>query len=127
MPFAPSAMPSVTSQGAAPALSTARLERTGHGNWMACFGVGADGYTQCAFQGTVRNTGTGCATAIRGVVHFYDSNKTELSTAAWTADAPLTRPNDTVTYRTADVPIAVVNATAGYEVAGLQWTDVACN
>ena len=94
---------------------------------MACFGVGAGGYTQCAFQGTVRNAGTGCAAAIRGVVHFYDSSKTELAAVPWSAEsATMTRPNETVTYLTGDVPIAVVNATAGYEITGLHWTDVSC-
>jgi len=94
---------------------------------MACFGVGVSGYTQCAFQGTVLNAGTGCATAIRGAVHFYDSSKTEIAAYQWTVDnTTLTRPTETVTYRTGDVPIAIVNATTGYEVTGLQWINVAC-
>jgi hypothetical protein len=94
---------------------------------MACFGVGESGYTQCAFQGAVRNAGTGCATSIRGIVRFYDSNKTEIGTFPWTTEgATVTRPNESATYRTGAVPIAIVNATAGYELTDLEWTNSAC-
>lgn len=126
-PISPSLAPSVN---AAPsvAIPAARLEMTGDGRWMACFGVGVAGFSQCEFQGTVRNVGAGCATAIRGVTRFYDQNRQEMEgTFPWRVDSQgVIRPDDTVSYRTSSVPIAIVNATAAYGLTDLQWTDIAC-
>jgi hypothetical protein len=94
---------------------------------MACFGVGATGYTQCAFQGAVRNAGSDCVASIHGTVRFYDANKTEIAAFPWTTDGSIViRPNESATYRTGAVPIAIVNATAGYELTDLEWTNSAC-
>ena len=108
-------------------LPPARLELSGNGTWMACFGVGVGGYTECAFRGAVHNAGAGCATRIRGVTHFFDSNRQEMTGAAWALDSStIARPDDTVMYLTERVPMAIINATAGYDITDLQWTDTAC-
>src|SRR5262245_22904038 len=82
------APPGIPLPSSVSALAPARMEMSGNGTWMACFGVGVGGYTECAFRGAVHNAGTGCAIAIRGVTHFLDSNRQEMPGAAfpWTVD-----------------------------------------
>jgi hypothetical protein len=108
-------------------MAPANLQVSGDGRWMACLSIGASvTLLNCDFQGELRNVGTGCATAVRGVTRFYSNGQPMDGSFSWTVDASVVLPNQIITYRTSSVPAAIVNATMNYLTEPV-WTNVPCS
>jgi hypothetical protein len=107
-----------------PPLAAATIQTSGTATWEACLSG------NCLFQGEARNTGTGCAGDVRGVIRFFNAASQQIGSAQWVLVAGrIVRPNEAFVYRsTVHVDAAVVsNSNGGSYQSEPAWTNVACN
>jgi hypothetical protein len=105
---------------AAPPIPTASIASAGGGSWSKCNNSG------CVFNGPMRNSGVGCANAVRGTVTFNNAQNQPLGTYQWSISA-MVRPDETFVFTTAPGAIpASVSATQGNYSVSPSWTDVRC-
>lgn len=104
-------------------LPAATITPSGQGAWVNCSTV----LSRCDFQGEARNTGTGCATAVRGVIRFYDGGQQQLgSSDSWALPAAqIVRRNEAFSYLVFSVGPSIYTASSSY-VSESAWTNVAC-
>ena len=106
---------------AAPPIPTASIVSAGGGSWSKCSTSGG-----CVFNGPMRNTGVGCANAVRGTVTFNNELNQPLGTYQWSISA-MVRPDEAFVFTTSPGAIpASVSATQGNYSVSPSWTDVRC-
>lgn len=93
--------------------------------WANCLPAIGSFPGSCQLQGSVQNTGTGCAATVRGTIVFKNGTAVIGTTAAWGLGAAVLRPNETLVYLSTTETLDVVNRTTGY-VNTPAWTNVAC-
>ena len=105
---------------AAPPLPTASIVSAGGGSWSRCTSSG------CVFNGPMRNSGVGCANAVRGTVTFNNEQNQPLGTYQWSFSA-MVRPDEAFVFTTAPgaIPTSVSSTPGNYSVSP-SWTDVRC-
>jgi hypothetical protein len=74
----------------------------------------------------MRNTGVGCANAVRGTVTFNNAQNQPLGTYQWSITA-MVRPDETFVFTTSPgaIPTSVSDTQGNYSVSP-SWTDVRC-
>ena len=105
---------------AAPPLPAANIVSAGGGSWSRCTATG------CVFNGPMRNTGVGCANAVRGTVTFNNAQNQPVGTYQWSVLA-MVRPDENFVFTTAlgAIPTSVSSIDGNYSVSP-SWTDVRC-
>jgi hypothetical protein len=105
---------------AAPPIPTASIVSAGGGSWSKCNNSG------CVFNGPMRNSGVGCANAVRGTVTFNNGQNQPLGTYQWSISA-MVRPDEAFVFTTALGAIPPnVSAAQGNYLVSPSWTDVRC-
>lgn len=99
-------------------IPAAAIVSAGGGTFSFCNQFG------CIFDGPMRNSGAGCANAIRGTVTFTNGQGQLLSTLQWNiASATIVRPGENFVF-TVSGP-GTLSTTATYRIDP-SWTDVRC-
>jgi len=106
---------------AAPPIPTASIVSSGGGSWSKCNNSG------CVFNGPMRNSGVGCANAVRGTVTFNNAQNQPLGTYQWSISA-MVRPDEAFVFTTAlgAIPLSVSTTPDGNYTVSPSWTDVRC-
>ena len=105
---------------AAAPIPAASIVSAGGGSWSKCASSG------CVFNGPMRNSGVGCANAVRGTVTFNNAQNQPLGTYQWSISA-MVRPDETFVFTTSLGAIpSSVSATPGNYLVSPSWTDVRC-
>jgi hypothetical protein len=86
------------------------------GNLFSCFG----------YSGAAQNSGTGCASGVRGVTTTYDSaTRAQVGVSNWSYN-PVVRPNEQIAYN--GISLLVTGPLTGgwYYTTTMSWDNVKC-
>jgi hypothetical protein len=105
----------------------ANLTSDGQGTWVNCLPAVGSFPGACQFKGDARNSGLGCATAVRGTIQFFDTANVQRGPSSeWTlASSRIVRAGETFSYTATSQELSVVNVTRTYNLQ-FAWTNVAC-
>ncbi len=105
-----------------PTIPTANLVPVGGGNFTDC------GSVFCKFVGDGRNSGSGCAEVVRGVVKFLDAAGAQLGASeAWElSPGTVIRSGESFTFTIFGVNLTIVNTPVAATTEEFSWTDVSC-
>ena len=98
---------------AAPSILPAQLVSRGHLTFESCFSFG------CSYYGEAINTGSGCATNVRGVLRLFSEQDALVASNAWSYRERV-RPNEVFIYGG-----CCVGQAFSYETT-ISWDNVSC-
>lgn len=110
-------------------IAAAALTLNPNASWTSCLPAIGGFIGSCVFQGSIQNTGAGCAGGVTAVVQLKDGTGQQLGsdrTALFImASGHIIRAAETIQFQTLSVDLPTVNATKTF---GLKpaWTNVAC-